>query len=175
MQEIPKDIKQLQDLVDFLTYDREILINENKRLKEIVEKNPWEKKYYEVLEKLEALQKTQGNSKKPSEPSKKLSDTRKQPKISIEETKKTTRRIRVSLKSSTPSAVLSPVASTKTLNKANLEFTQSKLDVTINKAYKTLITEKNQRKSSANKNRVTSPNTSLNMSRFGTPGRRSKN
>ena len=39
MQAIPKDVKELQDLVEFLNYDREILMSENKRLKALLENN----------------------------------------------------------------------------------------------------------------------------------------
>ena len=162
MQEMPKDVKELQDLVEFLNYDREILMNENKRLKALVENNTWEKKYYEVLAKLES------NDPTPPE-SNTINKKEKNPIKKPKEIPQNTRRIRVSLKSNAAQALLSPKSPSTTLTKAKSGYIQSKLDVTISKAYNTLITYENNR--STSKKRMTSADASLNSSRFGTPKR----
>ena len=167
MQAIPKDVKELQDLVEFLNYDREILMSENKRLKALLENNEWEKKYYEILEKLETETKKNKDSKKNPEIKQKI-DANK-----VNDTKGKSRRIRVTLKSQKASTVASPVGQTKSLAKASSGYMKSNLDVTISKACKTLITYERNR--STSKKRVGSPDTSFNSSRFGTPKRSRKN
>jgi glucan-binding YG repeat protein len=166
MQEISSSLKELKELVEFLNYDREILMIENKRLKDLVETNPWEKRYYEVLAKLKSKQNNLRETKSPVETKLKYHDK----DLGVSKIK--VRNIKVSLKSQTVSALASPINNSKSLAKTGSGVIGSKLDVTITKAHNTIISCKNNRPVS--KQRVFSPTVSLNSSRFGTPKRSKK-
>lgn len=165
---MPTGVKELQDLVEFLNHDREILMSENKKLKELLENNPWREKYYEVISELDQIKPLQLLQSKGKNTPKRPEESKNIPKRS-EESKKNPHQIRVSLKSQAVSSVTSPQSKTTTLQKVNSGNMQSKLDVTISKAYKALITCERIRSPSGK--RFLSSDFSLNSSRFGTPKR----
>ena len=47
------EIQELQELVEFINYDRSILLSENQRLMQQINENPWHEKYFKIQELLE--------------------------------------------------------------------------------------------------------------------------
>ena len=47
------EVQELQELVEFINYDREILLSENQRLTRMIEENPWKGKCIVLQEELE--------------------------------------------------------------------------------------------------------------------------
>ena len=47
------EVQELQELVEFINYDRSILLSENQRLTQLVNDNPWKEKYLKIQELLD--------------------------------------------------------------------------------------------------------------------------